>query len=150
MVLIILIPQAPCGTQDTSLPRRLAVFLRWGAEEEKSQAPLPEGEGRRARAGPGCALPSAAAPRSEPARGSGSLLSGCELAPPGFSEKNQRQEVEGDEGPAPSSASRAAAGGQPARVRLYFKAPRAAGQLGAAGGRGAITFPGVGGRGRGG
>lgn len=52
MVLIISIPQAPCGTQDISLPFRLAVFLRGVRKKKKAKLHFQRAKGRE-NASPG-------------------------------------------------------------------------------------------------
>lgn len=64
MALITSIPQAACGTQDTSYPSR-------GAQGRERQPSLPSSQLRALHSGRACGL-----------------------APPGFSEQNGRQEVE--------------------------------------------------------
>ena len=52
MALIISVPRAPCGTQDTSFPFRLAVILRGVRKKRKARVPCRRAEGAERKSGP--------------------------------------------------------------------------------------------------
>lgn len=122
MALIISVPQAPCGTQDTSFPFGLAVILR-GARKKRqahvSAEPRAQSESASLRRSSSSTSPSHQGRRSH------QLSQGLRVGATWLFKEERDQEVqEVEEDPARSSPPRARAVFRKPRCALHFKAPR--------------------------